>query len=607
MNKEPGIKLLSNIIAVSGIFLLIVSILLIFNFWQISTRNPLESESLNVLVERLAQEPDNDGLKQEIRDIDLLARKAYFNSLWQVNTGGVMLLIGGIVFIVSLRLYYATVSKIEKPDSTFVKETILRTLSQRSVLLTTGVLLTLGLLSAFFTRDHFETYNSETTALPKPDAEKPEQVEIIEIKPLEDTATVPDSLAATQQQTDTFELQIDTISDKPKEEIIKYPTAKDIYNNYSSFRGPFSNGLSYKNNSPVDWDGATGKNIKWKVQTPKNGYNSPVLWDEKLFVSGADKYSELVVCYNRKSGKLIWKTEIKNIPGSPSSPPQTTNDTGLAAPTLATDGQRVYAIFATGNIVGLDINGNILWSRNLGVPDNHYGHSSSLIAWQDKVFVQFDSNNGGKVLALNVLTGETVWKTKRNSRISWASPILVKSGGSYQLILSGVPIVAGYNIETGAELWSVSCLSGEVGPSPAYSNGIIYAANEYATLTAINISTAKIIWEGNEYLPEVASPAVADGLLFIATSYGSVACHDAKTGELYWDAEFGQGFYSSPIISGNKVYMFDMAGVAHIFEVSKEKKEVAKPALGEKVVSTPAFMYGRLYIRGEKYLYCIGE
>jgi outer membrane protein assembly factor BamB len=224
------------------------------------------------------------------------------------------------------------------------------------------------------------------------------------------------------------------------------------------------------------------------------------------------------------------------------------------------------------------------------------------------LFIQYDTNEGGKIITLNVFNGDIIWQKNRDSRISWASPILAPVDGELQLVLSGVPIVAGYNLENGNEIWSVDCMMGEVGPSPAYSDGNIFAANEYARLVAINSDNDyQIDWEKSEYLPEVASPVVSDNLLFLATSYGVVVCYDATTGEKYWEMECDNGFYSSPVVADGKVYVIDMSGTTHIMEVSKELKLVGEPELGEKAFATPAFDQNRIYIRGSEYLYCIGE
>jgi outer membrane protein assembly factor BamB len=274
---------------------------------------------------------------------------------------------------------------------------------------------------------------------------------------------------------------------------------------------------------------------------------------------------------------------------------------------MAADGQYVFAIFGNGDIVAFDHDGVRKWARNLGVPANHYGHASSLQIWGGKVFVQYDTTNGSKVMALSTETGKNVWSTTRSNDISWSSPILGKVNGKVQLILLANPNLSGYDPNSGKQLWSVDCMSGEVGPSPVYGGGQVYAANEYAKMVAVNPANGQIVWENSDKLPEVSSPVYYKGFVYVATTYAVLACVDAKTGVLKWEYEAKTGFYSSPMIAGGKLYIFDTAGRAYVFAPGGEAKLLASPVLGEKVFATPAFSDGRIYIRGVRNLYCIGK
>jgi outer membrane protein assembly factor BamB len=175
------------------------------------------------------------------------------------------------------------------------------------------------------------------------------------------------------------------------------------------------------------------------------------------------------------------------------------------------------------------------------------------------------------------------------------------------LILTSNPTVAAYNPQTGKELWSVACLSGEVGPSAGFGEGLVFAANEYAKLVAIKPGdTPEIVWEADEFLPEVSSPLAVNGVLYIATSYGAFACYDAKTGAKLWSEEFGDSFYSSPVYAEGKVYLTDTSGKTRIIKATRDYQPVGTPELGEKSVCSPVFMDGRAYLRGMNNLYCIG-
>ena len=604
MEQDNKLKFSLNIALVSGIFCITVALLLLLNFVQMAKNKPLESKALTSLVKRLSQEPNSDELKQEIRNFDLLARKAYFNSQWQVKTGGYLLLFGAIVFALSLRVFIGLKSKIGEPEVKDENDLTSRIMTQRWVMITGSVLVLLGLGASYASVDHLQKYDVNESLTEVKTTDNQDKVEVIKVGE-NPQVVIADS---SKNRADTTAAKTDTAKAVPVAAVkITIPGINAIKANVPGFRGPLGNGVYFQKNTPVEWDAASGKNVIWKTPVPQKGYNSPVIWGNKVFLSGADNQSREVYCFDRSSGKVLWKQPVDKIQGTPATAPKVTEDTGFAASSLTTDGNRVYAMFADGDIICFDMDGNRVWARNLGLPDNHYGHASSLIMWKDKVYIQYDTNKSRKLMALNASTGVTVWETARKGKISWASPILADINGKYQVVLSTDPMVAGYDPETGKELWSVDCMSGEVGPSPASSGGLVFAGNEYAKLVAIDPSKNAKVWESDEFLPEVASPVAANGFLFVATSYGVLACYDAKSGEKYWSKEDGPGYYSSPVIADNKLYIFDTSGKMRVFDVAKEAKLVGEGNAGEKVTTTPAFANGRMFLRTPKFLYCIGK
>ncbi len=233
---------------------------------------------------------------------------------------------------------------------------------------------------------------------------------------------------------------------------------------------------------------------------------------------------------------------------------------------------------------------------------------SRLIVHKNKLIVQYDQSKGAKVMAFDTQTGKEIWNTPRTVRISWSSPVLVNTGSRYELILVADPEVISYNPDNGKELWRIKSVYGEVGPSVAYTNGIVFSVNEYAKLEAIKIlPTPQVLWENDEYLSDVASPVAYNNLLFVATSFGAVVCYDAETGEKYWENDFPKGFYASPIIADDKVYMLDKDGVMQIIAAEKELNIIAQSPLGEPAFASPAFANLNLFIRTDKYLYAVGK
>jgi outer membrane protein assembly factor BamB len=575
------------ILVIAGVFSFAVCILMIANYLQMNTSDPVNTRLMNTLVERLNKTPDDQALRNEIRALDLLARKAYFTTQWQIRFGGYMFLVGIIIMIIAVLMLDALNKKIQ-PITVVKNDTLPDTQNKaRKWISIAGIVLAVVTLVVAFL-SHKDLGNKFSR---KEGSENNMNVN-------NTTQIVSNQIP---QQDSTF---TDTVQGSNSPE---YPTAA-MKNNFPSFRGPGGNGIAYQKNLPVNWDGSSGKNIRWKTAIPLTGYNSPVVWGEFVFLSGADGSKQQVFCIDKKSGKISWTADVSGIQGSSSKSPKVTENTGYSAPSLTTDGKNVYAIFASGDIIALDFKGKKVWARNLGLPVNHYGHSSSLILIDDKLIVQYDQSNSANLYALSAQTGKTIWTSPRKVKISWASPVIVNTGSRIEILLIAEPFVASYDPASGKELWKIDCTSGEVGPSVAYANGIVFALNEYAKLVAIQIgSTPKILWENNDYLSDVPSPVANDKYLFVVTSYGEVACYNPKTGDKYWNHDFASPTYSSPILAGEKVYLLDKKGTMHIFKADKTFSLIAEPKIGESSFCTPAFSEGSIFIRTGNNLYCIGK
>ena len=619
---ETNLKLWKGIALFAGIFSFVICFLIIANFVQINRIDPVNVETINALVQRLNENPQDNALREQIRELDLLARKAYFTNQWQIRAGGYLLVAGIALLILSLQMMISARPKNPIPSAQAPENYLFTQKNARIWISAGGIsMVAIALLLAFLTHNKLGNNLS--------DASKPNQIteneEVVEIP----VAEISDSIKADQivNEVSVLDNQIITTAQDSSQNTVKtqspadipaekpasiskvddFPSDDELRRNFPFFRGFDGLGIAFQKNIPTDWDGATGRNILWKIKIPLPGFNSPIVWGDRVFLTGASNNKKEVYCIEASSGKILWTAEVKDIPGSPASP-KVTDDTGHAAPGMATDGQRVYAIFSNGDIIALDFAGNRIWAKNLGVPKNHYGHSSSLIIFKNKLIIQYDQGAGGQVMALSVSTGDILWSTPRKVKISWASPILISNAGRTEIVLVADPNVAGYDPETGAELWSIKGVIGEVGPSPAFDEGVVFVTNDYSKLLAIKVGEKpEVLWESDEYLSDVPSPVAASGLLFLVTSYGAVACYDAKTGDIFWEHEFDQGFYSSPMLVENRVYLINKQGVTHIFKADKTFELIAEPKLGEKSVCTPAFSNGRIFLRTETSLFCIGS
>ena len=340
--------------------------------------------------------------------------------------------------------------------------------------------------------------------------------------------------------------------------------------------------------------------------------NSPVVWGNRLFLTGADESSREIYCFETDTGELLWRHDVDGIPGSPPKDklPDVMESAGLAGPSVTTDGRYVGAIFATGDLVCVNVQGKRIWAKNLGVPNNPYGHASSLISHENLLFVQYDQDEGSELLAFGLSSGNPAWQVKRGV-ISWSSPILIDNNGRMELILTDSKAVDSYDPKTGELLWHVKCLSGEVAPSAAYANGVVFVANEYACASAIDVGDhglePKILWQWDESLPDAASPLANEDYLIVPSGYGIVTCLDAKTGAAFWEHEFDDGFYSSPILVNDRVYVIDLSGAMQVFKMDDEFELLGTSEIGEDAYATPAFVGDRIYIRGMAHLFCIGE
>lgn len=649
MEENKNINLWETIAKMSIAFALLISVLLIINYAQYKTMDPVESELIVGLVQRLNENPDDAQLRDQIRALDLLSRKAYFTKQWQVRTGGYLLLMSIIILVIAKQMQLT--NKGREVDFTERKEGFASQKKTRLwVSMAGGSIVILALVFAFFNhQDLGENFNQaiaqELLVEPAQETQStPVAQETIIETPIENPQTPPQEkqeikeedkheIAAEDKYPEPVEGYIDNVvekkedlakqeeqvREKPKQEVAKevkvekanpqsFPTEAELKANYNAFRGFGSNGIDYHKDIPTTWDGSTDENILWKIEIPIHGFNSPIIWGDKLFLSGANPQKREVYCIDRNSGEIIWTVDVKGIPGTPEKSPKVTDDTGLAAPSLTTNGSLVFALFGNGDLIAIDLAGNKKWAKNLGTTNNHYGHSSSLVVYEEVLIVQYDIKRNPKLLGLNILTGEEIYKTPRKVKVSWASPVLVNTGSQMEVILAADPVIASYHPKTGVENWQVDCIFGEVGPSVAYANGIVYAVNEYAKLVAIKLGeSAEILWEDDELLSDVPSPIVKDGLLYLATSYGIVACYDAVSGEKYWENEFDNGFYGSPIFSDGNIFIIDMGGVVQVFKAGKTFESKASNPLGEDAMTTPAFMDGRIYIRGNEHLMCIGK
>lgn len=583
-----------NVALVTAVFALALIVMMGVSWIQMRQTTPLQTEVMETLKQINESGVENAELANEIRQLDLLSRKAYFTQESHLKSGAWILCAMALVIGVCLRMYYKDTKNLPEKDMNPIDEWMTKSEARRYVGWGVGSVAAAAVLFAVFNSDGVKRWMNKLGETPM--AAAADSVATADTTAAA-TASVPQTATA-----DTLKVDSAAVAEAEEAATDSFPTPKLTSN---AFRGNNSSGRSSARGIPTSWNLKSGKNVLWQKPIPKHGYNSPVINGRNIFLTGADAKARELYCYDLWTGELRWTVKADGISGSPSSMPSVTADTGLAASTVATNGKQVCAIFATGDVICADMEGKRLWAKNLGVPDNHYGFASSLLIFGNELIIQYDNNSNAKLIALSVQNGNQLWSKSRKDKIAWSSPIIAKAAGQQAVIVMGNPAITAYSASNGAELWRVECMSGEVGSSPCASNGVIYGASEYATCVAINAETGEKLWEVGDCLPECSSPVATKERLYVATSYGAVCAYNTENGEVVKQHELSTPFYSSPVIADGKIYLFSNSGKCYIFSTGKDFNLITSFDTGEKTFATPAFTDGMMVVRTDKSLYVV--
>ncbi|MCZ7648228.1 MAG: PQQ-binding-like beta-propeller repeat protein [Planctomycetota bacterium] len=385
---------------------------------------------------------------------------------------------------------------------------------------------------------------------------------------------------------------------------------------WNQFRGPTGMGLVLDGAEyPREWDAASGKNILWKIPLDAFGYSSPIVRGGRVYLTGEKDGLGLLMAFDAATGAPLW-----NLPGAEKpdgeGDPRDGMSSGLCASTPATDGSRVFALFSTADLLCADPDGRVLWKKNLGAPENAYGLASSPVLWKDKLLIQFDRGNrmdgGSELLALRPETGEVLWSAPRPVPNSWSTPLVVSWEGRDLLVTCANPYVIAYDPAGGRELWRAKGLAGDVAPMPVFAAGLVFAATADSRLFAIraggsgDVTASGIAWTGDAGMPSMASP-LTDGTRLLLCEAGELTCLEVRTGKLLWTAAAGEAYWASPVLAGRAVYLPEKSGRTFVFELGDAWRPGSEGNIGEALAASPAFHAGRIYLRGEQRLYCVGR
>lgn len=574
---------------VAAALLLAVAAAMVGIQWTQPRVEPWSSRELNEARQQLHAEPRNEALKARVRALDLELRQAYFRSL-ERNRTGAWLLLGAAVAVVLLGRGACARRDLGTPGPLAPGADPDRTRAVRrtqTVVVATGAVGAVALLvSGMSSRSHLPEAMASLTA----------------------TGVAPGASGVAGAGGGG-----PAIPSHATSTAIAGPTADEWRRNWPQFRGPESANQASGEGLPLSWDVASGRGVLWRTNLPLPGYNSPIVWEDRVFLTGGDKKARLVFCFDAATGHLRWQKPVTPAAGAAVEPP---DQSGAAASTAATDGRRVYAVFASGELGALDLEGNLAWHTKLDFSENGYGHASSLVLADGRLLVQADqgqSEDGkSKLIALEAATGKVLWTTPRPVGGSWASP-LVTGGDSARVITVGDPWLMAHDLRTGDEVWRARVLGGELAPSPVAGPGIVIAVSPGHAFLAVktdgtgDVTASHVAWKLEQEVPDVPTPVVAGELLFSVNTEGHLICRELATGKKLWDHPFETEFQASPLVAGDRLYLFSQPGKAFVVAIGREFRELAAFEMGGEVYASPAVAGGRMYVRTANALFAIGE
>ncbi len=420
------------------------------------------------------------------------------------------------------------------------------------------------------------------------------------------------------------------------------PASESPAGEWPQWRGPLSTGVSPDAAPPTAWNETN--HVRWKIEVPGKGHSSPIVAGNRVYLTSAIPVGEalppvydrapgthdnvpvthrhqfVVIAVNRADGHIAWKTQVKE-----ELPHEGGHATGsLASNSPTTDGERIYAFFGSRGLYCLDLEGHIVWSKDLGRMNTLHAHGegSSPVLYQDWLILCWDHEGDSFLTALDKRTGAERWKVSRDEKTAWATPLIVNHAGKTQIVASATKRVRGYDLTTGSLLWECAGLTDNVVSSPIYSQGLIIAGNSYyrQAMVAIRLDGASgdvsqtdhVAWRLNRLTPYVSSPLLYDQTLYFLRHNQNVLSRlDPVTGKprgepLRLDA-IGDFIFASPVGAANRIYIAARDGTTVVISHGDENRVLAANRLDESFSATPALAGKDLFLRGERFLYRIAD
>jgi outer membrane protein assembly factor BamB len=390
---------------------------------------------------------------------------------------------------------------------------------------------------------------------------------------------------------------------------------------WPEFRGPTGQGIANVRNVPLHW--GPESNVVWKTAIPGEGWSSPVLVADKLYLTSAttdDGPTSLrALCVNAKDGKLLWNVPVLAPEADTTQAKHQKNS--LASPTPIVRDGRMYVHFGHMGTAALDLKGKALWTQTeLKYPPLH-GNGGSPVLVDDLLVFSCDGTTEPFIAALDAKTGKVRWRTPRNTtakrKFSFATPLAIKVAGKTQIISPGSGFVGAYDPKDGHEIWRVSYGEGySVIPRPVFAHGLLFVASgfERPVLFAIrpedavgDVTEKNVAWSYNKGMPQTPSPLVVGDELYVVSDSGIATCFDARTGTVHWNERLGGDFSASPIFADGRIYFQNEAGVGYVLKPGKTFELLARNDLGERTFASPVVTDKALFLRSKSYLWRFGK
>ena len=376
---------------------------------------------------------------------------------------------------------------------------------------------------------------------------------------------------------------------------------------WPQFRGPGMRGVSAETGLPDRWGPA--ENVAWKAALPGRGVSSPIVVGDRIFVtacSGLRQTRLHVMCFAADRGEKLWERQLWA-----TGPTNCHPKTCVAGPTPAADGERVFALFATGDLGCTDHAGNVRWLRALQLDyplmANFVGRAASPVLHGGTLIVPMESQGASFLLGIDAATGRNRWRVERPLENNYTSPLLVRQGDRTDLVVQALGGLTGYDPETGTRRWEFTDQGIMMVVSPAAADGLILGVGkEMVALRLTDVSPPEFAWRSARLATGTPTPLVAAGRVYVVKDGGILVCGDLRTGKEVWSLRLHGTYSASPVLADGKLYLVNEDGETTVVRPGDRPEQIATNALGEVMLASPAIARGCIFLRSDKHLFCIG-